>query len=199
MRMRDGGEAWDLPPPSLAGAHQIVNAAVAIATARRLAGFAPTPDALARGLGNAEWPARLQRLRAGSLVDRLPDRWELWLDGGHNPAGGAALAAHAAGWRDRPLDLVVGMMNSKDVRGFLGHLAPFARRAICVTIRGEPNALAAPELVAAATALGIPSEAAPSAAEALTRLARGPGPARVLICGSLYFAGTVLADNEEAG
>jgi dihydrofolate synthase/folylpolyglutamate synthase len=166
-----------------------------VATARRLPGFAATPAILARGLGAVSWPARLQRLSGGRLAGLLPAGWDLWLDGGHNPAGGEVLAAHAAGWADRPLDLVVGMMNSKDIRGFLAHLAPRARRVACVTIRGEPNAVPAQELAAAAASVGMVAEVAPSAAEALTRLAAGPGPARVLICGSLYFAGTVLADN----
>ncbi|HTT79646.1 MAG TPA: folylpolyglutamate synthase/dihydrofolate synthase family protein, partial [Stellaceae bacterium] len=133
--MRYAGAQWrlDLPLPSLAGAHQIANAGTAIACLEQLPDCPLPPAALARGLRHIDWPARLQRLKRGPLVALLPPGWELWLDGGHNPAAGAVLAEAAAGWRDRPLSLIVGMLNTKDAAGFLAPLAPYARALCAVT------------------------------------------------------------------
>ncbi|MGH7092130.1 MAG: bifunctional folylpolyglutamate synthase/dihydrofolate synthase, partial [Stellaceae bacterium] len=114
--MRYEGMRWrlDLPPPSLLGAHQILNAGTALACLERLDGFSIRPAALATGLRHIDWPARLQLLQCGPLVDLLPPGGELWLDGGHNPAAGEVLGPVLAGWRERPVDLVVGMLNTKD-------------------------------------------------------------------------------------
>jgi dihydrofolate synthase/folylpolyglutamate synthase len=195
--MRYEGERWrlDLPAPSLLGAHQIVNAGTAIACLERLAGFSLPAAAIADGLRHIDWPARLQRLQRGPLVDSLPPGWELWLDGGHNPAAGEVLGAVAAGWRDRPLDLVVGMLNTKDAAGFLAPLAPHVRALRGVTIPGEENPLPAEAIVAAATSVGIRAEPAESVAEGLCDIVRQEEPGRVLICGSLHLAGVVLAEN----
>ena len=168
------------PAPALFGPHQIVNAGVALAC---LDAFHPLSDAaLARGLAAARWPGRLQRL-AGPR--------EIWLDGGHNPSAGEALAAVAEGWSDRPLRLVVGMMRGKDPRGFL---APLARRAAALTAVPVPhreNAFEPAEIAAAAAAAGLAADTAGAADEAVMRI--DPG-ARILVCGSLYLVGAVLAD-----
>jgi dihydrofolate synthase/folylpolyglutamate synthase len=119
----------------------------------------------------------------------------LWLDGGHNPAAGEVLGAVAAGWQDRPLDLVVGMLNTKDVAGFLAPLAPHARLLRAVTIPGEENPLPAEAIAAAAASVGIAAEPAESIAAALRDIVDRPGPVRILICGSLHLAGIVLAEN----
>ncbi|HEV8678135.1 MAG TPA: folylpolyglutamate synthase/dihydrofolate synthase family protein [Stellaceae bacterium] len=195
--MRYEGERWrlDLPAPSLLGAHQIVNAGTAIACLEQLSGFSLSAAAIADGLRHIDWPARLQRLQGGPLVDSLPPGWELWLDGGHNPAAGEVLGAVAAGWRDRPLDLVVGMLNTKDAAGFLAPLAPHVRALRGVTIPGEENPLPAEAIVAAATSVGIRAEPAESVAEGLCDIVRQEEPGRVLICGSLHLAGVVLAEN----
>jgi dihydrofolate synthase/folylpolyglutamate synthase len=154
------------------------------------------PDAaILEGVRRAEWPARLQRLTQGPLAASLPAGWELWLDGGHNPAAGEALARMAADWRDEPLDLVVGMLNTKDSLGFLGPLAGVARSLRAVAIPGEANSLTAEQVAATARAEGLEATPAATVAEAVAELARLPGPARLLICGSLYLAGTVLAEN----
>ncbi len=123
--MRYEGERWklQLPLPSLIGAHQVVNAGVAIACLERLSGFDIPAEAITEGLRHIDWPARLQLLRRGPLVEAVPRDWELWLDGGHNPSAGEVLGAVAAGWHDRPLYLVVGMMNTKDAAGFIAPLA----------------------------------------------------------------------------
>lgn len=196
--MRYAGDRWqfDLPRPSLLGAHQIVNAGVAIASLERLAGFSLSAAAIAAGLQQIDWPARLQLLRQGPLVDMAPPGWQIWLDGGHNPAAGEVLGAVAAEWRDRPLHLVVGMLNTKDAAGFMRPLAPYARRLYAVTIPGEENPLPAAAVAAAARSAGIAAQEADSVAAALCAIiADTDGPARVLICGSLHLAGVVLAEN----
>jgi dihydrofolate synthase/folylpolyglutamate synthase len=195
--MRYEGQRWrlDLPVPSLLGAHQILNAGTAIACLEQLAGFTLSAVAIAGGLRHIDWPARLQHLERGPLLDMLPRGWELWLDGGHNPAAGEVLGAVAADWRDRPLDLIVGMLNTKDAAGFLAPLAPYARRLRAVTIPGEDNALPAASIVAAAHLVGIAAQEAESVAAALKDIIGGREPGRVLICGSLHFAGVVLAEN----
>ena len=192
LRFTMGGEALDLPPPSLPGRHQWQNAGLALAAAKSL----PLKMDLAAGLRQARWPARLQRLSAGPLVALLPEGWELWLDGGHNPGAGEVLAAHAkAQWRDRPLDLLVGMLNSKDGQGFIDPLVPYVRGGAAVAIPGEPNSLSAAEMAEKARAAGLTLQTADDLATAIRDRIRQPGPARLLICGSLYLAGTVLAEN----
>ncbi len=195
--MRFSGERWrlDLPLPSLAGAHQIANAGLAIASLEQLRDFPLSSEAIANGLRQIEWPARLQRLTRGALVEMMPPGWELWLDGGHNPGAGVVLADAVAGWRDRPLYLVVGMLNTKDAAGFLGPLAPYAEVLAGVTIPGEQNPLQAETIAAVARSVGINAMTAASVDAALTDFKTASSAGRVLICGSLHFAGTVLKEN----
>ena len=192
LRFEMGGKTYDLPPPALPGGHQFHNAGLAIAAALQL----PLPLSIHQGMRQVRWPARLQRLTKGPLVDLLPPDWELWLDGGHNPGAGEALADHAAhAWSDKKLDLVVGMLNSKDSQGFVDPLASHVRSGAAVAIPDEPNSLSAEEMAAKATAAGLKLSPADSVESAIKRLVRQSGPARLLICGSLYLAGTVLAEN----
>ena len=185
-----------LPAPALAGAHQIANAGLALACLYRLPGLTIDTGAIARGLARARWPARLQRLQAGRLSDLLPAGWELWLDGGHNPGAAQALARHVEGWRDRPLVLVYGMLKTKDNAGFLAPLAGRAQRVLTVAIPREAASLDAQAAAAAARSVGLAAEACDSVRDALCRAAGSGEPtARVLICGSLYLAGAVLAEN----
>jgi dihydrofolate synthase/folylpolyglutamate synthase len=195
--MRYEGARWtlDLPLPSLPGTHQVANAGAAIACLEQLAAAGLTQAAIAEGLRNIDWPARLQRLTHGPLVDMMPG-WELWLDGGHNPAAGAVLAAAASGWRDRPLDLVVGMLNTKDASGFLAPLAKHARSLQAVTIPDEENPLLAAAIAETARSLDIPAQEADSVGAALENIRNAGAPGRVLICGSLHFAGVILRNNE---
>ena len=196
--LRYRGRRWsllDLPPPGLLGPHQFDNAGTALACLDCLEGFALAPAALARGMAEVEWPARLQHLTRGALAARLPHGWELWLDGGHNAAGGAALAAVAAAWCDRPLQLVFGMLNTHDARGFLRPLAPHVAGLGGVAIEGEANSLSVEEAVAAARDVGIAAAARAGVAEAITAATASAPEGRVLICGSLYLAGRVLAEN----
>lgn len=193
------GAHREFPLPSLLGPHQIDNAGTAIACAKALTRFAISDKAIADGLTHARWPGRLQRLARGPLIDTLPSGVELWIDGGHNAAAGQALARTTeAMFADRPLDLIVGMLNTKTVDGFLKPLGPHVRRLIAVTIPGEANSLPAEAVAGAATALGIAAETAPGVAASLQRLialGQDSPPWRVLICGSLYLIGTVLAEH----
>ncbi|MBL8661085.1 MAG: bifunctional folylpolyglutamate synthase/dihydrofolate synthase [Rhodospirillales bacterium] len=190
------GRALQLPHPALPGRHQIDNAGAAIACARSLTGIDIDNDALARGLREAAWPARLQHLEGGRLRALLPPDWELWLDGGHNPAAGAALAVQAHLWRDRPLFVVFGMLDSKDPVGFLVPLAPYVERLVAVEIPSEPGSMSARMGIEAGEVVGIVADAATSIEGALEALARDcAAPARVLICGSLHLAGAALAAN----
>jgi dihydrofolate synthase/folylpolyglutamate synthase len=192
LRYTDTAGTLDLPSPALPGPHQIDNAGIAIAALRAALPALPAP-AFARGLVAADWPARLQRLRRGPLVAALPEHWELWLDGGHNPAAGEALAQHiAAAWADRPLHLVVGMKAGKGVEGFL---APLLKLAASVWAVAEPAQHLAmpPEAIVAAS--GGLARIGPTVADALAAIPRADAPARVLVCGSLYLAGLVLAAN----
>ena len=201
----DGGFSWKglgrnfrLPAPSLAGTHQLDNAGLAIACALALPRLKIDEALLASALAVIEWPARLQRLAQGRLFSLLPKGWELWLDGGHNPAAGQVLASHiGARWRDRPLFLIVGMLGSKDAAAFLSALVPVAAGVITVPIPQSAASFGAGDLAGLASRPGAPARAAGSVAEALGEVAAGQPepPGRVLICGSLYLAGAVLAEN----
>jgi dihydrofolate synthase / folylpolyglutamate synthase len=195
--MRYEGPRWrlDLPLPSLVGAHQVVNAATAIACLEQLTDFPIAQEAIAAGLRHIEWPARLQRLTHGPLVAALPLGWELWLDGGHNPGAGEVLAEMAAAWQDRPLYLVVGMLNTKDASGFLAPLATRAAALGAVTIPHEANSLPAEAIAAAGRSDGLEVRTAASVLAALRGLIARHATGRILICGSLHLAGIVLADN----
>lgn len=191
MVFQDDHGLWDLPRPNLIGPHQVQNAGTALAALRALG----ATDAQARAaVTQAEWPARMQRLRHGPLVD-LAQGAELWLDGGHNPAGGQALAATLAAMPARPAHLVCGMLNTKDVAGYLRPLADHAASLTAIDIPGEPNTLPATQTADAARQVGMTAHVAQGAAQAVEQLVtRHPG-ARILICGSLYLAGRILRDN----
>ncbi len=195
LRHSNSEETIALPRPSLFGSHQIDNAAVAVACLRQLSGLAVGPDHFATGLRAARWPARLERLRGGALVAGLGAAWELWLDAGHNAAAGAALAEAATAWRDRPLHLVVGMLNTKDPVGFLKPLADVAREVRCVAIPGEAASLTAADVAAAARAAGLDAATAPSVEAAVEAIGATALAGRILICGSIYLVGKLLPDD----
>nr|WP_246549016.1 folylpolyglutamate synthase/dihydrofolate synthase family protein [Ancylobacter oerskovii] len=194
----------DLPRPRLVGPHQIENAGLAVEALRIAAQLLPSlalpPQAFEDGIRAAEWPARLQRLGPGPLTARAPEGVEVWLDGGHNAAGGQALAAALADIEDRaprPLVLIVGMLGTKDSGAFLAPFAGLARELIAVPVPGEHKGRPPEEVAAAGAAHGLSSSTAPSVAAALDGLADYPTapPPRVLIAGSLYLAGAVLGEN----
>ncbi|MAU47701.1 MAG: bifunctional folylpolyglutamate synthase/dihydrofolate synthase [Yangia sp.] len=181
----------DLPLPNLPGAHQIENAGAALAALRHLGlGDAACEAAVTR----AEWPARMQRLRRGPLVESAPGV-ELWLDGGHNPAAGEALAKHLATLPERPTHLICGMLNTKDIAGYLRPLAGHAASLTAVSIPGEANTLPADETARVAASVGLRAGEAGSVTGALAEIVAQEPEARVLICGSLYLAGSILREN----
>ncbi|EEX13185.1 FolC bifunctional protein [Citreicella sp. SE45] len=181
----------DLPLPNLPGAHQIENAGAALAALRHLGlGDAACEAAVTR----AEWPARMQRLRRGPLVESAPGV-ELWLDGGHNPAAGEALAKHLATLPERPTYLICGMLNTKDIAGYLRPLAGHAASLTAVSIPGEANTLPADETARVAASVGLRAGEAGSVTGALAEIVAQEPEARVLICGSLYLAGSILREN----
>jgi len=188
---QDENGLLDLPLPNLPGPHQIQNAGAAIAALRALGRDEAACEA---AVTHAQWPARMQRLRHGPLVDAAP-QVELWLDGGHNPAGGEAVAATLARMPARETHLICGMLNTKDVRGYMRPLVPHVTRLHAVSIPGEKNTLPAEATRDAARAAGLQAVTAGSVAEALAGIAATAPQARVLICGSLYLAGTVLREN----
>jgi dihydrofolate synthase / folylpolyglutamate synthase len=191
----------DLPLPALIGPHQIVNAGTAIAAALALAHFGLDDRAIGKGLSDVRWPARMQRLVSGSLSDMLRKDCELWLDGGHNQAGGLAIAQALADLEERsprPLHLVVGMMGQKNAALFLEPFCGLARHVLAVPIPGAHEAPFAPEALAdIARQCGLDAEPANNVPAALRHImATTAGPVRIMICGSLYLAGHVLALQE---
>ncbi|VDC23580.1 bifunctional folylpolyglutamate synthase/dihydrofolate synthase [Pseudogemmobacter humi] len=191
MIYQDENGLLDLPLPNLPGPHQIMNAGAAIAALRLLGRDEAACEA---AVTRAVWPARMQRLTRGPLAESAPQA-ELWLDGGHNPAGGEAVAATLARMPARETFLICGMLNTKDVTGYMRPLAPRVHRLIAVGIPGEPNTLPPEATRDAAHTAGINAETAPSVAAALARVVAENPQARVLICGSLYLAGQVLKEN----
>ena len=181
----------DLPRPNLPGAHQIMNAGAALAALRHLGcGEAAFEAAVA----DAFWPARMQRLRRGPLMEAA-EHAEVWLDGGHNPAAGQALAAHLESLPKRPTYLICGMLNTKDIGGYLRPLAGVADRLKAVSIPGEKATLSAEATAQAAAAAGLTADTADTVAAALANIVQHTPDARILICGSLYLAGAVLREN----
>jgi dihydrofolate synthase / folylpolyglutamate synthase len=189
MIFQDDNGLLDLPLPNLPGPHQIENAGAAIMALRHLG--VGNPEA---AVTKADWPARMQRLRHGPLVNSAPNV-ELWLDGGHNPAGGAAIAATLARMPKRETHLICGMLNTKDIAGYLRPMAAQVSSLYAVSIPGEANTLPAEVTRDAALGAGMKATVAASVAEALATITVKSPQARVLICGSLYLAGTVLREN----
>jgi dihydrofolate synthase/folylpolyglutamate synthase len=197
---QDEAGLLDLPAPRLYGRHQFENAGLAIAALRTAKPFAIPAAAFEAGMTKADWPARLQRLGQGRLVELAPAGSELWLDGGHNPDGGRAVAAALADLEERvsrPLILVVGMLASKDCEGFLRNFAGLARRLIAVPVPGAEKGMVSEAVADIARAIGISATSRDNLAEAFgaaRKLDLDPAP-RILITGSLYLAGEVLREN----
>ncbi|MEP2642527.1 folylpolyglutamate synthase/dihydrofolate synthase family protein [Roseobacter sp.] len=191
MVYQDDHGLLDLPRPILPGAHQIMNAGAALAVLRGL-GVGPTGCEAA--VTGAHWPARMQRLKTGPLCDAAPGA-EIWLDGGHNPAAGAALADHLSRLPRRPTYMICGMLNTKDIGGYLRPMAKGTEGLIAVSIPGEANTLPAADTAQAARDAGFDAQTADTVDAALAAITARAANARVLICGSLYLAGAVLREN----
>ena len=182
----------DLPLPVLPGAHQIANAGMAIAALRHL-NF--RQDTLEAAMTQAYWPARMQRLSSGNLVD-LAGAAELWLDGGHNPAAGEALARHLATLAPKPNYMLCGMLNTKDIAGYLTPFVPHVTELVGVSIPNEINTLSAEQTVDYSRGVGITAQTAQTVREAIEIIVQKDPLARILLCGSLYLAGEVLRQNK---
>jgi dihydrofolate synthase/folylpolyglutamate synthase len=200
MAFRDAAGERRYPLPGLAGRHQIDNAGTAIACLKYLGQFGVGDIAIKRGLREVNWPARLQQLTKGPLAAMLPGGWELWLDGAHNASGGEALALMAADWvkasRNLPLYLIGGSLSTHDPLGLLRPLGPYVMEVRTVIVPGDHKTLPAEAVAESAQQAGIRAKPAADVGAALADIiASSRTPARVLICGSLYLAGSVLADN----
>ncbi|MBR0692382.1 bifunctional folylpolyglutamate synthase/dihydrofolate synthase [Bradyrhizobium lablabi] len=190
----------DLAAPRLFGRHQFDNAGLAIATLRAIDAFKLNIAAYETGIVSAEWPARMQRLASGALVCQGPQGCEVWLDGGHNAEGGRVTAAALGDLEERvprPLVVIAGMMDNKDADAFLANFAGLTRHIIAVPVPRRDNGMPPERLADAARAQGMRVEIATGVDTALQRLAAlaYEVPPRILITGSLYLAGPVLAAN----
>jgi dihydrofolate synthase / folylpolyglutamate synthase len=186
----------DLPLPRLPGTFQIDNAGNAIATLRIIGDRRIADQHIAEGLRTANWPARMQRLGHGKLTEGLGAGSELWLDGGHNASAGKAVALTFAQLEERtpkPLILILGMLRTKDAAAYIRPFKGLAKRIIAVAVPGEPNSFPAEELAQIARAEGLAAQPAASIEAAIAAARAARGPARILIAGSLYLAGNVLA------
>ena len=181
----------DLPAPNLLGPHQIMNAGAALTALRYLQKGDPAYEA---AVTQAYWPARMQHLTTGKLAD-LARPADLWLDGGHNPAAAVVLAQTLKQLNARPTHLICGMLNTKDIAGYLKPLARVAQSLTAVSIPGEANTIPAAETAAQANAVGLPATTAASVQDAIRTITAQHPNARILICGSLYLAGHVLREN----
>jgi len=204
MVYQDENGLLDLPLPKLLGGHQVDNAATAIAALRHAGRNWAKEGGIELGLRRVEWPARLQRLSSGRLVALAPRGAEVWLDGGHNPHAGNAIAHALADFEersDKPLYLICGMLKTKDSEGFFAPFRGLARHVTTVPIPGEGASRGAGELYDAARNAGLDASPADDLEDAMmqvsgwTRGRPGEGPPRILICGSLYLAGAVLREN----
>ena len=186
----------DLPLPALQGPHQIDNAGNAIAAVRALNDTRISDEAIAQGLKTVTWLARLQNLGAGHLREFVSARNEVWLDGGHNGPAGVVLAQAMRQMPKRELIMIWGMLNTKHTGGFIANFKGSVAHVITLAIPDEANAIAAEELTRVALEHGIKASAAATLEQALERAAQFNPNARILICGSLYLAGYVLALHE---
>ena len=197
---QDEAGLLDLPAPRLYGRHQYENAGLAIAALRATNRFRIPPAAFEAGMTKAEWPARMNRLSHGRLVELAPEGSEVWLDGGHNPDGGRVIAAALADLEERvprPVVMIAGMLASKDCDGFLRNFTGLARRLIAVPVPASEKGVPAEELAERARNIGLPATSRGTldgAFEAVRKLDLDPPP-RILITGSLYLAGDVLREN----
>ena len=191
MVYQDDTGLLDLPLPALPGAHQIMNAGAALTVLRQLGADSSACEA---AVTRASWPARMQRLQHGPLAEAAGSA-ELWLDGGHNPAAGEALAQHLQTLPARPTWLICGMLNTKDVGGYMRPVAAVAEGLVAVSIPGEANTLPAEATAEAASDAGLDATVAPDVREAIAQITSRAPQARILICGSLYLAGSVLRDS----
>ena len=195
LHYRDENGKLNLPLPRMTGAHQADNAALAIAMLRHQNSITVPEAAISAAMEWTRWPARMQLLGKGTLTDLLPEGSTVWLDGGHNPDAGAAIAKTLES--GPPVHVVVGMLANKDALGFLTPFAHKIASLYAVPIPGhehhDPKELC--EIVS--KRLGVAAYSSENLLSAVQRLSTATRPRNILICGSLYLAGEVLRANNE--
>ena len=185
-----------LPFPGLLGLHQLHNAGLATVALAALGDKRVTEIALREGMKSVDWPGRMQRLTAGPLLETLPEGWELWLDGGHNPAAGEAIARTIEAQRIQPVYLIIGMLKTKNPAQFLAPLAPYISEVRTVRILSEEASMNAHELCDIAASVGLNAYVSENILEAISQIINAQQiSGKILICGSLYLAGAVLKEN----
>lgn len=201
MVYQDSDGLMDLPLPKLVGRHQLANAAAAIA-AVKAAGFDADLARVEIAMQKVTWPGRLQKLPEGKLRELAPEGAEVWIDGGHNPGAGAVIAEALAGMEERdprPLFVIAGMIATKDQTGYFRNFTGMAKRVFTVPVEGSDAGVPNDELAARAMEAGLEAEPISSVGSALLLLKESGGadqpPPRIIICGSLYLVGAVLAEN----
>ena len=197
MVFQDADGLLDLPLPALPGHHQIGNAGNAIAVLRAIQDQRITDAHIAEGLKSVSWPARLQRLKNGALSSLIHDASELWLDGGHNADAGVVLADALRAMPKKPLVIIWGMLNTKDATQFFRPLAALADHVVTLSIPNEPNAIPADQLADTVRSLGAEATTTTDVTDAVRQASSLKSAARILICGSLYLAGHVLAAEQQ--
>lgn len=198
---QDDDGLMDLTSPRLPGRHQFANAAAAIAGVKA-AGFALSERAIDRAMATVTWPGRMQKLTQGLLTELAPEGSEIWLDGGHNPGAGVVIAEALAEQEEknpRPLFLIAGMINTKDQSGYFYAFKGLVKHVYTVPVNFSESSVPNDELAIRATEAGLSAEPVSSVASALQLLREtwneNDVPPRILIGGSLYLAGSVLAEN----
>ncbi|EJF80362.1 bifunctional folylpolyglutamate synthase/dihydrofolate synthase [Bartonella doshiae] len=188
----------DLPLPNLIGAHQIANAGASLQAVHH-AGFQLSEQTISYALQNIYWPARMQHLTQGYLVDQMSPDIDLWLDGGHNPAAGKVVAAELARWKkksNRPIIMIVGMLNTKDAVGYFRPLANLVDEVYTIPLMNNNAALYPTDLAKSARKVGLFATPQAHIQESLRKINSEHKKAIVLISGSLYLAGDILRDNK---
>ena len=188
--------SWKLPRPNLLGSHQINNCGLAIAALERCPKFQISGKHFEKGVSSAFWPGRLQHLKNSPLISRFSSCWELWLDGGHNPEAGRILSEYIyKNWTEKPLYVICGMIDSKDCKSYLSNFSNHVKVLYTVTIPNQTSSVKASKLALIGESLGLITEAASSPKIAIEKIySSGPISGRILICGSLYLAGAILAE-----
>jgi dihydrofolate synthase/folylpolyglutamate synthase len=185
------------PLPNLVGPHQIQNAGLGVVALAELGDKRINRQSVAAGMRNVDWPARMQKLTQGPLCALLPDRWELWLDGGHNPAAGVAIAATLEKLEDAPIHLIIGMINTKTPSGFLAPLRKHAKSLTAIKIPNQGASFSSDEISIVAKKIGFKTKIATSVGNAIKEIvAKEKSCSRILVCGSLYLAGDILKNNK---
>ena len=196
-----GSKSSIVPRPNLLGDHQIQNAGCALASIKLLNGqFPVSPQEIDMGLVSINWPARLQKLKEGNLIENLLEDVEIWIDGGHNQDAAKAIASTLRDWRtaspEISIHMVFGALNNRCPQNFLQYFTNVIDTIRAVDIPGETNALSASEIESAALECGLKAYPATGISPAVTDIiSKSSGKRRIIICGSLYLAGAVLREN----